>query len=369
MPAPYPFHFSAVQQAVGNLGWVAGIAALLLFYAVAVLTSHLLADVAEVEGRQFARLYEAVGYILGELQQCMNECYATAAGAAWAAAGRAAVRYEQGERAVRQGEPCLVICLQGARPRSPLPSCSSQTSSWCAEPWPRCRTADAILPAACGRALGLVWMSSGHAVACCRQSWMCTVRTALPVPKPLQVCVAYTITAAVSMTSLANLACGEGGQGGSCFNQKWVMTAIFGGSQVRWAGCNLGWLEGFNQRLRPRLCQGPLCCAPRSVANVLCGGGWAGLLSAAAQQYLAALRSPSQPSCPPPAHCCAVAHRPAAQPGGLLDHLHARRADLCHLLNNCARPGHRQGWVRPFLLMAAAASPPNLSEKEVTWRC
>ncbi|KAL6784595.1 hypothetical protein ACKKBF_B02430 [Auxenochlorella protothecoides x Auxenochlorella symbiontica] len=45
--------------------------------------------------------------------------------------------------------------------------------------------------------------------------------------------IAYTITAAKAMVTLANTACGwQGIDSGDCFNTSWIMTVIFGGVQI-----------------------------------------------------------------------------------------------------------------------------------------
>ena len=55
-----------------------------------------------------------------------------------------------------------------------------------------------------------------------------------------QVCIAYTITAAISMNSVADIVCGipttsDTTDADGCFNSKWAMTVIFGGVQIIFA--------------------------------------------------------------------------------------------------------------------------------------
>lgn len=55
--------------AIGNLGWVAGMASVFIICFVSLLASKLLTSVYEVNGVQLARYYEAVGHILGEFRK------------------------------------------------------------------------------------------------------------------------------------------------------------------------------------------------------------------------------------------------------------------------------------------------------------
>lgn len=52
---------------LGNLGWVAGPAAILFFYAVSLVAAYLLASLFRVDGVTHPRYFEAVRHILGAL--------------------------------------------------------------------------------------------------------------------------------------------------------------------------------------------------------------------------------------------------------------------------------------------------------------
>ncbi len=55
-----------MPYSLGTLGWVAGPAALVVFYCVALLCAQLLASVYEVDGVTHPKYYEAVAHILGK---------------------------------------------------------------------------------------------------------------------------------------------------------------------------------------------------------------------------------------------------------------------------------------------------------------
>lgn len=71
----------AMPLSLGNLGWVAGPIAIILFYLVSVLAARLLASVYEVDGVQHPRYFEAVRHILGASRAFACRCLVVGTGA------------------------------------------------------------------------------------------------------------------------------------------------------------------------------------------------------------------------------------------------------------------------------------------------
>lgn len=166
----------AMPLSLGNLGWVAGPIAIILFYLVSVLAARLLASVYEVDGVQHPRYFEAVRHILGA-SRCLPMVPSSEGGspACWRSSARQPVPAVNDEVAARLCRTQPDACLQCMGSHAAISQCYCDCATCAA---PRCaagRRAE-IAAAVCQLSnmflvcIACEWLRQGCRFACSRQA-------------------------------------------------------------------------------------------------------------------------------------------------------------------------------------------------------
>ena len=185
-----------LPNSVAWLGWVAGPICLVVFFAVSLWSSHLLAQLYCVDGIEFARYHHAVQHILVRGGRRAAQCVHVPA-------RRHAVGVANGAR----------CCRRAARAPSPSPFSSCSTSC--------CRTS----VGACGKPLAAGSRLLGIAPAPDPPPPPPPPRSQPVTHAPSAPAAAYSITGAIAMQTVANLI-------GSSFSKEWQLVLVMGAFEL-----------------------------------------------------------------------------------------------------------------------------------------